>query len=706
MNLSSLSNITVLLTLIVHQFSIRGVSALTLSLSSLWDFLGLNVDHEWEESVHEDLRYQLMFPRRDLMQDLGGKENYEKLVNHALGVKSNSSSDGDQVAKEGGEIEEEGKSGSSKLVYGVDVSFPMHHLPDDIDDEDDEEDDDDDDDDGENDYDENDAVSNLQKNQNKVYQKYISGCNEFYSFDKKSTKTMSETTPSSLCNEADKNRFDMNLNQPRIMQNYTMLGFQKTKIPKTLLEDIRTFWKQNHMKQQKEAWGRKKNGDDTAPVAADTHVNHWSSPTYMVHIDNPYFEGGGMELKNYIWHVARLKLEKWINTGGGSNFAAATAKGNAKTDAKEEGVKWTLSPTSLYGVRVYKEGSILAPHVDRLPLVTSAIINVDQDVDEDWPLVVIGHDGVAYNVTMEPGDMLLYESHSVIHGRPYPLKGKYYANIFVHFEPSGHCVRHSDRMSGYDVKIDDAKTLYEQAQKKANAKYEKAKKKAEEMESKDGNVKFPSRYEYNFEEGVLKPVKKTKENMEKEKDLNTPYYIPAGSIDEQRWNQRINYHVDKDELKGETIDTHKIAGNGKLSDLIYSYQLSPLSIIRRDENGWQPLHEAARGGHLNVVKYLVEQGSNIDSRTGNGGTGGSVLWWAIRFHGEDHPVAIYLKEQNAVSTPPKGFKEDAEKTEGSESDDEESDSKNIESDSNNKDSESDNKESESNYKDSESHDEL
>ena len=86
-----------------------------------------------------------------------------------------------------------------------------------------------------------------------------------------------------------------------------------------------------------------------------------------------------------------------------------------------------LSPTSLYGVRVYTEDAVLAPHVDRMPLVISAIINVAQDVDEPWPLEVYGHDGKAYNVTMEPGDMIFYESHSVVHGRPFPLKGRYYA---------------------------------------------------------------------------------------------------------------------------------------------------------------------------------------------------------------------------------------------------------------------------------------
>lgn len=28
------------------------------------------------------------------------------------------------------------------------------------------------------------------------------------------------------------------------------------------------------------------------------------------------------------------------------------------------------------------------------------------------------------------------ESHSLLHGRPFPLKGRYFANIFIHFEPS------------------------------------------------------------------------------------------------------------------------------------------------------------------------------------------------------------------------------------------------------------------------------
>jgi hypothetical protein len=36
---------------------------------------------------------------------------------------------------------------------------------------------------------------------------------------------------------------------------------------------------------------------------------------------------------------------------------------------------------------------------------------------------------------MAPGDMVLYESSTVVHGRPAPLQGRYFANVFIHFMP-------------------------------------------------------------------------------------------------------------------------------------------------------------------------------------------------------------------------------------------------------------------------------
>ena len=69
--------------------------------------------------------------------------------------------------------------------------------------------------------------------------------------------------------------------------------------------------------------------------------------------------------------------------------------------------------------------------VDRLPLVTSAIIQVAQEnMVEPWPIEVYSHDGKAYNVTMQPGDMVLYESHTVLHGRPFKLNGGLYVSYY------------------------------------------------------------------------------------------------------------------------------------------------------------------------------------------------------------------------------------------------------------------------------------
>jgi len=117
----------------------------------------------------------------------------------------------------------------------------------------------------------------------------------------------------------------------------------------------------------------------------NTYVNHWDSPTYMVSVEDSKLRGGGHIIKQAIWDAAKDTIQEW--TG-------------------EE-----LTECSLYGIRVYTEGATLATHVDRLPLVSSAIVNVAQDVDEPWPIEVYGHDGKAYNVTMEPGEMVLVSTY-------------------------------------------------------------------------------------------------------------------------------------------------------------------------------------------------------------------------------------------------------------------------------------------------------
>jgi hypothetical protein len=232
----------------------------------------------------------------------------------------------------------------------------------------------------------------------------------------------------------------------------------------------------------------------------------------MVSVEDVNLVGGGFDLRDKIWSMASDIIQEWT---GQLSF-----------------------PTAVYGIRVYKEGSILTPHVDGLPRVSSMIINVDQDVDEDWPLEVIGHDGKAYNVTMEPGDIVLYESHSIIHGRPFALRGKFFANIFIHFAP---------------------------------------------VTEFDAGVAFP-----------------------------------------------------EDDLSGLYASNNANEAAQKKRSLLF----------KADENGWLPLHEAARNSYFEVIEYLVELGADINAVTNDHQT---VLDVLIELNGEDLPIVQKLRDLGAVA---------------------------------------------------------
>jgi len=63
-----------------------------------------------------------------------------------------------------------------------------------------------------------------------------------------------------------------------------------------------------------------------------------------------------------------------------------------------------LTPTSCYGIRSYQNGSVLREHVDTGNThIISAIMQVDQDVVEDWELTIIDHNGDRHFVVLEPG---------------------------------------------------------------------------------------------------------------------------------------------------------------------------------------------------------------------------------------------------------------------------------------------------------------
>ena len=100
----------------------------------------------------------------------------------------------------------------------------------------------------------------------------------------------------------------------------------------------------------------------------------------------------------------------------------------------------TYSDLSLWDPEIpeLRNMSILLSHVDQLGThVISAIINVDQEVEEDWPLFIQDNRGEDHEVILRPGEMIWYESARLIHGRQRPLRGHHYDNVFIHYKPRG-----------------------------------------------------------------------------------------------------------------------------------------------------------------------------------------------------------------------------------------------------------------------------
>lgn len=98
------------------------------------------------------------------------------------------------------------------------------------------------------------------------------------------------------------------------------------------------------------------------------------------------------------------------------------------------GGQYQLIPTFVYGIRTYRHGAWLKEHRDRQATHhVSAIVQIDQQVDEDWPLYMENAHGQWDEVILKPGDYALYESARMEHGRMSPLRGHAFRNCFIHF---------------------------------------------------------------------------------------------------------------------------------------------------------------------------------------------------------------------------------------------------------------------------------
>jgi hypothetical protein len=271
------------------------------------------------------------------------------------------------------------------------------------------------------------------------------------------------------------------------------------------------------------------------------------------------------------------------------------------------------------------------------------MILVDQDLEEPWPIEVYGRDGLAYNVTLEPGDMLLYESHSTIHGRPFPMQGRYYATIDVHFAPIDH-----ERENAKDPDVFWQPSLESVVPQRLGLDKVAAKRSAMlEARNRVGGHEQDNHPAFLIDHHLYHLLL-----QDLDPDGGKP--VDEGSNDDNRVIDEENIEIIETNAKNEAMkrpprgrtDLHVAAARGSYDKCLKLISTRAASIVHmQDENGWQAIHEAARGGFTDIVELLVHHGADASATTLSGQT---PLWWARRSLYEEHEVIRYLESLHAA----------------------------------------------------------
>lgn len=147
--------------------------------------------------------------------------------------------------------------------------------------------------------------------------------------------------------------------------------------------------------------------------------------------------------------------------------------------------------------------------------------------------------------------------------------------------------------------------------------------------------------------------------------MDLPYYIIPNSTDAKEWyNERgilkerehstliDEFDTSEDESSDEEYIEESVEQYGRhrahfaaieedlgtLQELAESESDEVFSYV--DDNGWTPLHEAARTLNLEIVRFIVEHGADVNARTLENDT---ALDIAVSYGGDDNPVVVYLK---------------------------------------------------------------
>jgi hypothetical protein len=122
-----------------------------------------------------------------------------------------------------------------------------------------------------------------------------------------------------------------------------------------------------------------------------------------------------------------------------------------------------------------------------------------------------------------------------------------------------------------------------------------------------------------------------------------PYLVP-GSSWEPEW--RESFPSGWELLQ----DPWTLADRGDLYTLQYLAWADQMQLHKSDEGGWTPLFSAIRKGHLHVVKFLIEQGADVNAQS-DINSYKTPLAVSYKHHGQHSSMSKYLRMKGAVLKP-------------------------------------------------------
>lgn len=201
----------------------------------------------------------------------------------------------------------------SRSSYGLDYSFPAHHT-----------------------------IENRDSHHHKRYvERFLGGCHRKHD--------------QSSCDLSEMYRKYRNLHIPELKTNYTDTGFLKLKAPAAVSDGLMDLFEANKHKAVKERW-----------MEGKTHTNHWETPPSLLSWERPDAIYGGDELRDLLEEEIQPIMAKFVNSGsGGTGKALGDSKSEEGAGADiGEGALYRrsqISPSGLYGIRIFKTGAVVAP---------------------------------------------------------------------------------------------------------------------------------------------------------------------------------------------------------------------------------------------------------------------------------------------------------------------------------------------------------